>query len=121
MFERYVACRRPSSSSSTNDDDDERDDPVGGKNDDGGDDGVDRRRMNRGLVRYSPMDVAATAAHRLLRAKVRDVAETKSGKRDGVGVLLYGCDPDRRRSLRRRRGGSGDGGGGRDDGTTASR
>ncbi len=43
----------------------------------------------------SPMDVAITAAHRILRTKIRDVAETKSGKRDGVGVLLYGCDPYR--------------------------
>ena len=119
MFERYVSCRRSSSSSSssTNDDDDYVEEEgyfTGGKIGDGdeNDDDDDRRRMNRGLVRYSPMDVAATAAHRLLRAKVRDVAETKAGKRDGVGVLLYGCDPDRRRRLRRRRG---DGGGGRDD------
>ena len=118
MFERYVSCRRSSSSSSssTNDDDDYVEEEgyfTGGKIGDGDEnDDDDRRRMNRGLVRYSPMDVAATAAHRLLRAKVRDVAETKSGKRDGVGVLLYGCDPNRRRRLRRRRG---DGGGGRDD------
>ena len=43
----------------------------------------------------SPMDVAVTAAHRFLRTKIRDMAETKSGKRDAVGVLLYGCDPNR--------------------------
>ena len=109
MFKRYVSCRQSSSSSSsssTNDDDDnvkEEGDFTGGKIGDGDEnDDDDRRRMNLGLVRYSPMDVAATAAHRLLRAKVRDVAETKSGKRDGVGVLLYGCDPNRRRRLRRR-------------------
>ena len=98
MFERYVACRRPPPSPT--DDDDDRVDPAA-----------------RGPVLRSPMDVAATAAHRLLRAKVRDVAETRCGKRDGVGVLLYGCDPYRRRRLRRRRGGGvGGGGGGWDDG-----
>ena len=44
----------------------------------------------------APMDVAVDAAHRFLRTKIRDVAETKAGKRDAVGVLLYGCDPRRR-------------------------
>jgi len=43
----------------------------------------------------SPMQVAATAARQFLRTKIRNIAETKSGKRDGVGVLLYGCDPNR--------------------------
>jgi hypothetical protein len=96
MFERYVPCHRPPPSA--NDDEDVVDGAV---------------------VHYSPMDVATTAAHRLLRAKVRDVAETKSGKRDGVGVLLYGCDPRRRGRNRIRREGDGDGdgdvGGGRGD------
>ena len=35
----------------------------------------------------SPMDVCIEAAHRFLRTKIRDTAETKSGKRDGVGVV----------------------------------
>jgi hypothetical protein len=117
MFERHVP-RRPPPPSSSNDDYVDVDDVA--ENDDlqcGSDD--DRRRD--GVARYySPMDVAATAAHRLLRAKVRDVAETKSGKRDGVGVLLYGCDPNRNRRRRssrrsRRRGGGDGGGGGKDD------
>ncbi|KAL9188308.1 hypothetical protein ACHAXT_006686 [Thalassiosira profunda] len=43
----------------------------------------------------SPMDVAVEAAHRYLRTKIRDIAETRGGKRDGVGVVLYGCDPNR--------------------------
>ena len=42
----------------------------------------------------SPMDVAIEAAHRFLRTKIRDTAETKSGKRDGVGVVrrVLKCD-----------------------------
>mmetsp|Transcript_44054 Transcript_44054/g.93790 ORF Transcript_44054/g.93790 Transcript_44054/m.93790 type:complete len:711 (+) Transcript_44054:140-2272(+) len=52
------------------------------------------------VARVSAMDVAVASAHRLLRTKVRDVAETRGGKRDSVGVLLYGCDP-RRRAARR--------------------
>lgn len=41
----------------------------------------------------SPMDVAIEAAHRFLRTKIRDTAETKSGKRDGVGVVrILKCD-----------------------------
>jgi hypothetical protein len=99
MFERYVPCHRTPSS---NDDDGDNDEDVG-------------------VVYYSPMDVATTAAHRLLRAKVRDVAETKSGTRDGVGVVLYGCDPNRPRCrgrgrIRREGHSDGGGGGGRDDG-----
>lgn len=43
----------------------------------------------------SPMDVAVTAAYRTLENKIRDVAETKSGRRDTIGILLYGCDPRR--------------------------
>lgn len=86
MFDRYVPCLR---SSSTNNDDDENDigrkDNTNGKNSD---------RMNTGgIVIYSPIDVAISAAHCLLRLKVRDAAETKYG----VGVLLYGCNPYRRR------------------------
>jgi hypothetical protein len=138
MFERYVTFRRPPSSTDDDDvadddhddghhdDEEEEDDyPAGGGKDDEGSGGVDRRRLrsrgcDRGLARCSPIDVAATAAHRLLRARVRDVAETKTGKRDGVGVLLYGCDPDRRRRRQRllRRGGDGGGGGGRRDDDT---
>jgi len=41
------------------------------------------------------MDVAVTAAHRFMRMKIKEVAETKGGKRDAMGVLLYGCDPNR--------------------------
>jgi non-homologous end joining protein Ku len=44
---------------------------------------------------FAPMDVAITAAHRLLRMKIRNIAETKTGKRDGVGILLYGCNTKR--------------------------
>ena len=41
----------------------------------------------------SPMDVCIEAAHRFLRTKIRDTAETKSGKRDGVGVVrILKCD-----------------------------
>jgi len=35
----------------------------------------------------SPMDVAVTAASQFLRTKIKDIAETKGGKRDGVGVV----------------------------------
>jgi hypothetical protein len=96
MFEQYVPCLRSSSSSSNdNDDDNDNNDNNGRKKDtnDKNSDGIN----DGGIVHYSPMDVAITAAHRLLRSKVRDAAETKSGKRDGVGVLLYGCNPNRRR------------------------
>lgn len=93
MFEQYVPCLR-SSSSPSNNDDDENDN--NGKNDTD-DKNSDGGKTAGGIVHYSPMDVAITAAHRLLRSKVRDAAETKSGKRDGVGVLLYGCNPNRRR------------------------
>ena len=37
----------------------------------------------------SPMDVATTAAWKFVRTKIRDMAETKSGKRDGVGVVRF--------------------------------
>jgi hypothetical protein len=80
MFERYVMCRR---------------------SDDVDDDAQTVEEGDTVVQYYSPMDVAITAAHRLLRTKVRNVAETMSGKRDGVGVLLYGCDPNRRRPRRR--------------------
>ncbi|KAL3803547.1 hypothetical protein HJC23_014095, partial [Cyclotella cryptica] len=48
----------------------------------------------------SPMEVALTAITQLLRMRIRTVAESKTGKRNGVGVLLYGCD-----TLRAMRGG----------------
>ena len=38
----------------------------------------------------SPMDVAVTAASQFLRTKIKDIAETKGGKRDGVGVVSIG-------------------------------
>ncbi|KAL7497365.1 hypothetical protein ACHAWT_006377 [Skeletonema menzelii] len=44
---------------------------------------------------FAPHDVAITAAHRLLRMKIRNIAETRTGKRDGVGILLYGCNTTR--------------------------
>ena len=69
MFEQYVPCL------ADNDDDDSD------------------VEVEQSLV--SPMDVAVTAAYQFLRTKIRDIAETKAGKRDGVGVLLYGCDPHR--------------------------
>jgi len=42
--------------------------------------------------RQSPMEVALTAIIQLLRMRIRTVSESKTGKRNGVGVLLYGCD-----------------------------
>jgi hypothetical protein len=75
MFEEYVPCLS---------------DRI-----DGSEGGGDNDNENDNLNFVSPMDVAITAAHRFIRTKIRDVAETKSGKRDGVGVLLYGCDPYR--------------------------
>ena len=44
---------------------------------------------------FAPHEVAITAAHRLLRMKIRNIAETRTGKRDGVGILLYGCNTKR--------------------------
>jgi len=87
MFDQYVPCLsdhiEDSEGGSSGEDDDHA-------NDDGG-----KKKMSPTCTYVSPMDVAITAAHRYLRTKIRDVAETKSGKRDGVGVLLYGCDPYR--------------------------
>eukprot|EP00581_Thalassiosira_minuscula_P008296 CAMPEP_0183702362 /NCGR_PEP_ID=MMETSP0737-20130205/489_1 /TAXON_ID=385413 /ORGANISM="Thalassiosira miniscula, Strain CCMP1093" /LENGTH=727 /DNA_ID=CAMNT_0025928959 /DNA_START=44 /DNA_END=2227 /DNA_ORIENTATION=- len=72
MFEKYVPCIM-----------DDFDD------DDNTNEEEDRQQF------VSPMDIAITAAHRYLRTKIRDIAETKTGKRDALGVLLYGCDPYR--------------------------
>lgn len=41
-------------------------------------------------VIISPFDAALIAVHQLLKLKVKHVATNKSGKRDGVGVLLFG-------------------------------
>jgi hypothetical protein len=41
----------------------------------------------------SPMSLALTAISSLLRLRIRTVAESKTGKRNGVGVLLFGCNP----------------------------
>jgi ATP-dependent DNA helicase 2 subunit 1 len=41
-------------------------------------------------VVISPFDAALIAVHQLLKLKVKHVATNKSGKRDGVGVLLFG-------------------------------
>lgn len=78
MFEQYLPCLS---------------DHIDDSEESGDNDGADCKMQSCNYV--SPMDVAVTAAHRFLRTKIRDVAETKSGKRDGVGVILYGCDPFR--------------------------
>lgn len=78
MFEQYVPCLS---------------DRVDESEESGDNDSSDCKMHTFNYV--SPMDVAVTAAQRFLRTKIRDVAETKSGKRDSVGVLLYGCDPYR--------------------------
>lgn len=44
---------------------------------------------------FTPMDVALMASYNLLRLRIRHVATMRQGKRDGVGVLLYGCDVHR--------------------------
>jgi Ku70/Ku80 N-terminal alpha/beta domain len=41
-------------------------------------------------ARISPMDAALLACERLARSRVLQVATRKTGKRDGVGVFLYG-------------------------------
>ena len=46
------------------------------------------------------MELSLAAISQLLRMRIRTVAESKTGKRNGVGVLLYGCD-----ALRAARGG----------------
>lgn len=38
------------------------------------------------------MELSLVAISKLLRMRIRTVAESKTGKRNGVGVLLYGCD-----------------------------
>ena len=63
MFERYVPVL---AEGAENDEDDE-------------DDAVKHEYV-------SPMEVAVTTAHRFLRTKIRDIAETKTGKRDGVSL-----------------------------------
>jgi hypothetical protein len=50
----------------------------------------------------SPVELSLNAISKLLRMRIRAVAESKTGRRNGVGVLLYGCDT--MRSIR----GSGD-------------
>lgn len=45
----------------------------------------------------TPMELSLTAITQLLRMRIRMVAESKTGKRNGVGVLLFGCDRFRRR------------------------
>ena len=112
MFEPYVPCLS---------------DPADGSEASGDNDNATRRMQTCDYV--SPMDVAITASHRILRTKIRYVAETKSGKRDGVGVLLYGCDPYRsigrgrssstmRGTMRKSFDGIGDGLDGEDEGET---
>ncbi len=39
----------------------------------------------------SPMDAALIAAKRLLQHRVHHVATTRTGKRDGVGIVLFNC------------------------------
>lgn len=41
-------------------------------------------------ITISPFDAALIAVHQLLKSKIKHVATNKSGKRDGVGVLLFG-------------------------------
>jgi hypothetical protein len=40
----------------------------------------------------SPMELSLNAISKLLRMRIRAVAESKTGRRNGVGVLLYGCN-----------------------------
>lgn len=42
----------------------------------------------------TPFDASLMAVERLLHHKVRTVAMSKLGKRDGVGVILYGTPPE---------------------------
>ncbi|KAL7547792.1 hypothetical protein ACHAWF_011057 [Thalassiosira exigua] len=96
MFVPYVPCLA------------DDDDPGS----DGDDDGNGSVSGEGRTVLVSPADVAVEAVHRFLRSKVRDVAETRTGKRDAAGVVMYGCDP--RRGMRKG-GGAQDGGGDDDD------
>ena len=82
MFEKYIPLL-----DDADEGDDDNDEMV-----------VDSNNNNIGTKEkklFAPMDVAITAAHRLLRMKIRNIAETKTGKRDGVGILLYGCNTKR--------------------------
>ena len=76
MFDQYVPCLP---------DDQDGDDIMDDNN----------NEVEEKLV--SPMEVAITAAHKFLRTKIRDIAETRTGRRDAVCLLLYGCDPQRGR------------------------
>lgn len=85
MFERYI----PMMPDEDDVDSDEEMDTLLGIGGGGGGGTTENSSKERLL---SPMEVALTAAHKLLRMRIRAVAETKSGKRNGVGVILFGCD-----------------------------
>ena len=80
MFDKYIPLL-----------DDTTDDISMEDNDDNDDMAIPKKEKKL----FAPMDVAITAAHRLLRMKIRNIAETRTGKRDGVGILLYGCNTKR--------------------------
>jgi hypothetical protein len=52
----------------------------------------ERYIAHEGGEHQSPMELSLTAISQLLRMRIRTVAESKTGKRNGVGVLLFGCD-----------------------------
>uniref|UniRef100_A0A6U3Y072 SAP domain-containing protein n=1 Tax=Skeletonema marinoi TaxID=267567 RepID=A0A6U3Y072_9STRA len=81
MFEKYI----PLLDDADMDDDDDNEEMEGSNN----------NAPAKEKKLFAPHEVAITAAHRLLRMKIRNIAETKTGKRDGVGILLYGCNTKR--------------------------
>jgi hypothetical protein len=83
MFDKYIPLV------------DDTTDDVSMENNDDNNDNDDMAIPKKEKKLFAPMDVAITAAHRLLRMKIRNTAETRTGKRDGVGILLYGCNTKR--------------------------
>mmetsp|Transcript_8887 Transcript_8887/g.26627 ORF Transcript_8887/g.26627 Transcript_8887/m.26627 type:complete len:734 (-) Transcript_8887:325-2526(-) len=73
-------------------DNDDNDEATNDSDDDittGGDEDYGRKH-NKSHRLVTPFEAALLASERLLRLRVNYVATSKSGKRDGVGIMLYG-------------------------------
>ena len=80
---------------------------IGSKNDSIEKGSLDRRRFNDNTNNYdddgliTPFDAALMACEKLLHLRVHYVATSRTGKRDGVGVLLYGITKSRSKKPKR--------------------
>ena len=98
MFQRFMTLYQNDANDENDDNEIEVGDLEGGTGSHhGSSDGNDGIKEQ---ILLTPMEVALMAIDHLLRLRIRNVATTRTGKRDGVGVLLYGCDPLRGRGGR---------------------